>query len=126
MAQRFYSDYLRPYLVLGINGEDFPMLIKLESDKESAATNELIHIWFVNGKAKVEFVTGYLEPVETIDGLRCTHHKVDFYGRTHAHLEVDTKKVSGITVKHYAEGCDYINAMRYYYTQKYGVKYERE
>jgi hypothetical protein len=121
---RKYEDFLRPYLSVELAGEDYPLLIKLKGNDNCCLTGKLISMSIHNGKLVVDFHTGYIVPVDTIEGVEA--EIVAYYagfGSYRAELTIDMKKVTFCEVKYLPEGCDYITCARGYYTRKYGVDY---
>lgn len=121
---RKYEDFLRPYLSVELAGEDYPLLIKLKGNDDCCLTGKLISMSIHNGRLVVDFHTGYIVPVDTIEGVEASI--VAYYtgfGSYRAELAIDMKRVTFCEVKYLPEGCDYITCARGYYTRKYGVDY---
>lgn len=128
MAQQDYSDYLRPYLEIDfLGGEPFPMYIKLVSDRTSSSTDKFMSMSTnADGDLILEFNTGYLCPVTTIEGLSARVLEQTRFGDKRVGLIISRERPCSVQIKHMPEGCRYIEASRHHYTTKYGVKYSEE
>lgn len=121
------EDFMRPYLVVSLFGEDFPMLIKMKSRLNWAPCNTDLQMWFnIDGETVIRVNTGYAKnPTCDIPGL-----KFDIFNHgdseTTIDIRIDPKAVGSVCVEMLDEGCLYIASSRDYYTRKYGVSYERE
>lgn len=128
MTGQHYEDYLRPYLEIDFLGEEpFPMYIKLVSDRTSSSADNLMSIFTKsNGDLILEFKTGYLCPVTTIEGLSARVWEHTQFGDMKVSLIISKKRPCSVQIKHMPEGCRYIEASRGHYATKYGVKYSKE
>lgn len=127
MTRRHYTDYLRPYLEIDLMDEPFPMYIKLVSDQRSASTDKFISMSTnAEGDLMLEFSTGYLCPVTTIEGLSARVLEYTRFGDEKVGLVISRERPCHVQVKHMPEGCAYIEASRHHYHVKYGVEYSKE
>ena len=117
---------MRPYLKVELKGEDYPLLIKLKGNDTSCLSAFLTKMSIKDTQMVVEFYTGYIDPVDTIDGV--TAEIISYFsgfGSYRAQITLDMERVELCTVCYLPEGCDFIAVSRGYYERKYGVKYAR-
>jgi hypothetical protein len=127
MTQQYYEDYLRPYLEIKFMDEPFPMFIKLVNDRTSASAEQFMSMAIsIDGDLMLEFNTGYLCPVTTIDGLSARVLEHTRFGDKRVLLTISKERPCMARIKHLPEGCRYIDASRQHYAMKYGVKYSNE
>lgn len=118
------EEFMRPYLVVHIIGEEFPLLIKMKSSRDWTNNSDLL-IYSNPSRLFIRLHTGFAttDDMRPIDGIKFEvfDHSVDCTMDIHIRHDV----VQAIEMKWFDEGCLYIDAARQYYKDNYGILYER-
>jgi hypothetical protein len=115
------------YLMIELNNEEYPMPIKLSNQPVRTTTSMFypqLDCQIADGKVYLDFLTNYIKPVDTIDGVRVACASKDLYGHHHVKLIIECERLSSYSIEMLDDDSTFIRACRQYFTDKYGVSYE--